>query len=98
MDDKRREQIRLGNLKRRRKLREISNKHKDRPCADCGLRYPPYVMDLDHQPGFEKTANVARMISAGYAESRVREELEKCEVVCANCHRIRTHADGTTVR
>lgn len=73
----------------RKKLRALVDAFKAKPCADCGESYPPYVMDLDHVRG-TKVAHIARLVTRG-SEARLRAELEKCEVVCANCHRSRTH-------
>lgn len=74
--------------KERRLLRDdIVNKAKDKPCADCGKRYPPYVMDLDHRG--DKFTDVSKMKS--YSIQRLLAEIAKCDVVCANCHRERTH-------
>lgn len=44
-------------------------------------------MHFDHVSG-DKFANVSRM--KGYREDRVLTEMDKCEVVCANCHADRT--------
>jgi hypothetical protein len=63
---------------------------KSRPCVDCGVRYPPYIMDFDHLPDAVKVLDVARMRLTN-ARRKVLEEIAKCEVVCANCHRERTH-------
>lgn len=62
---------------------------KDGPCTDCGQRFPTYAMDFDHVRG-EKVAAVSVLVSKGASEEIIREELAKCELVCANCHRIRT--------
>jgi len=59
---------------------------KNRPCTDCGQRFPACAMDFDHVTG-RKIANVGDMLTRGLA--RLRAEIAKCEVVCANCHRIR---------
>lgn len=64
---------------------------KAKPCADCGREYPPYIMDFDHLPGMQKVSNVCKMLSEGRAKKAVLDEISKCEVVCANCHRERTH-------
>lgn len=81
-----REKCSASNLRCRQRNREIVYAAKDIPCADCGQRYPPYVMDFDHT-GDNKEFNV----SARYiATSRLLAEIAKCEVVCANCHRERT--------
>lgn len=61
---------------------------KNRPCMDCGIQYPPYVMDLDHRDPGQKLFTVAQ-IRAGSSE-KLLAEIAKCDVVCANCHRIRT--------
>jgi hypothetical protein len=59
------------------------------PCTDCGRVYPPQVMQWDHKPGFEKVGD----ISADFWD-RTREEvlaeIAKCDLVCTNCHAIRT--------
>ncbi len=61
---------------------------KNRPCADCGERYPPYVMDFDHLG--DKVAPVSYMVPV-YGSERILAEIAKCEVVCSNCHRLRTY-------
>jgi formate-dependent nitrite reductase cytochrome c552 subunit len=62
---------------------------RDRPCADCGHRFPPCAMDFDHRDPASKRSAVTRMIGrAGTA--RILEEVAKCDIVCANCHRLRT--------
>lgn len=60
---------------------------KDRPCMDCGVKYPFYVMDLDHRE--DKKFNFNSIHRQG--RLKVIEEIKKCDVVCANCHRIRTY-------
>lgn len=65
------------------------NALKDVPCADCGGRFPAYCMDFDHVRGVKVMA-VSRMIRQAVAWEKVLAEVAKCEVVCANCHRIRT--------
>jgi hypothetical protein len=55
-------------------------------------------MDFDHVRG-DKLLNVSRLRNGRLAWWRLLAELKKCEVVCANCHRIRTklRADGREV-
>jgi hypothetical protein len=74
--------------RKRARLRELVREAKQRPCADCGVRYPYYVMDLDHVSG-EKLMIVSKLVNFG-ATQRLVDELAKCEAVCANCHRART--------
>ena len=73
----------------RLKRREFLDSLKSTPCTDCGIKYPPYVMDFDHLPGTEKKFHIGQRLNRPLDE--VLEEIEKCEVVCSNCHRIRTH-------
>lgn len=71
------------------KVREVIRKEKDKPCADCEQRYPWYVMDFDHVRG-EKTFGIGQMLQhQGIAT--ILKEIAKCDVVCSNCHRERTH-------
>jgi hypothetical protein len=68
-------------------------------CADCGYNKASEALDFDHVRGM-KDFNVCRMATAFKTMQRVLEEVDKCEVVCANCHRIRTkrrkyHLEGT---
>lgn len=58
-------------------------------CVDCGQSYPPYVMDFDHVRG-EKVADVNHLRNRS-SWQRLAEEIAKCDLVCANCHRERTH-------
>jgi hypothetical protein len=71
----------------RNKAREIIREAKSVACADCGVRYPYYVMDFDHLDN--KEFNLGRY--AGKSIPKIKEEIAKCEVVCSNCHRIRTY-------
>lgn len=61
----------------------------EHPCVDCG-ESDPVVLDFDHLR--DKTKNVTAMLNSTWP--RIRREIEKCEVVCANCHRRRTAARG----
>jgi len=67
----------------------------DGPCADCKTHYPPYVLDFDHVRG-KKLLSVSEMVERCYGKKKILEEIEKCELVCANCHRERTHKRKVT--
>jgi len=58
------------------------------PCTDCGGYFPSVCMDWDHT-GDDKKYSVAKMLNNASLE-RLYTEINKCELVCANCHRIRT--------
>lgn len=71
------------------KGKEIIRGLKNAPCLDCGNFFHPEVMDFDHVRGI-KLHNVSWMVGQGMALSRILEEIEKCDLVCSNCHRLRT--------
>lgn len=73
-----------------RKKREKFNALKNGPCADCGGRFHPYVMDFDHRPGTEKHFAISLAANMNIAWDRVLAEVAKCDLICANCHRVRT--------
>lgn len=61
------------------------------PCTDCGRSFPAEALDLDHISG--KIGSIGSFIQTGPDEA-LWNEIAKCEVVCACCHRIRTKARG----
>lgn len=74
--------------RRRAHLKQLIDEMKAKPCADCGVAYPPYVMDFDHREG--KSFSISQAWRAR-PWGEVISEIEKCDVVCANCHRERTY-------
>lgn len=81
---------RQSTAKRRQTIKDTVNDFKNVPCADCDNKFPPYVMDFDHVDG-DKEYNISDMVAKGYSVDSIIIEIVKCEVVCANCHRERTH-------
>ena len=69
--------------------REYLDAVKNRPCTDCGNWFPSECMDFDHRLGIVKKFTIG---SAAYSKSLnlIVQEVAKCDLVCANCHRIRT--------
>lgn len=74
-------------LAKRAKLKALVDELKSDPCTDCGITYPPRVMDY-HHVGDDKVAAVANLLRTN-SERRIREEIAKCVLLCANCHRLR---------
>lgn len=72
-------------------LLSFINEIKNKPCYDCGIIYPSYVMDFDHRKKEDKLNNIARLIRDGWSKEKLLFEIKKCDLVCANCHRIRTY-------
>ncbi|MBX9679725.1 MAG: hypothetical protein K2X38_13260 [Gemmataceae bacterium] len=59
-------------------------------CATCGYREFAEALEFDHLPQYKKNFNVARAARRILDWSVIEAEIAKCEVVCANCHRVRT--------
>lgn len=60
-------------------------------CVDCG-EADPIVLDFDHVRG-KKFDAISTMVGRGFPLERIKEEIEKCEVRCSNCHRRKTAKD-----
>jgi len=73
-----------------KKRDEVYEYKQNTPCADCNQNFPHYVMDFDHVRG-EKKFNISSAISRRINKKTIWEEIAKCDVVCANCHRERTY-------
>jgi len=61
-------------------------------CKDCGEK-DFRVLEFDHLPEFAKSGGINKIIANGTLK-QLKEEIAKCEVVCANCHRKRTYSRG----
>jgi len=72
-------------VRRRAEIERLKNV----PCMDCQKRFPACVMDFDHRDPTTKRFGIAQMVSTGTWEE-FDAEVAKCDVVCANCHRLRT--------
>lgn len=58
-------------------------------CTDCGYNTHPEALEFDHIKGEKKSFNIGSKIGS-YSIDLIMKEISKCEVVCANCHAIRT--------
>ena|ERR1041385_2202337 len=86
------EKNRRNKNRQRRRRRAILLENKRRQCADCGGTFHPWVMEFDQRESSIKEAVVANLVSKGCTDARVVEEMSKCDVVCANCRRMRTYS------
>lgn len=66
----------------------------ERGCYDCGGFFSPEAMDFDHVRG-QKVFQVSH--GANHTWDRIQEEIDKCDIRCANCHRIETKRRAVTV-
>lgn len=81
-------------LANRAKKRNVVNQLKAEPCTDCRSRFHPEAMGFDHITT-DKFKNVSHMLT--YSLERILSEVKKCELVCANCHAVRTYNRRTRV-
>lgn len=58
-------------------------------CAKCGNK-DPRVLDYDHIDGKDKIDIISRMAGQTVSMKNLKEEIKKCQILCANCHRIKT--------
>ena len=76
--------------KGRRLAREAKKRavdYKGNACFDCGVSYPDYIYDFHHLSGDTKVDNPSAILKREW--SKAKEELDKCVMLCANCHRER---------
>jgi len=71
----------------------ITIKYSGIPCMDCGGVFDWCAMDFDHRPDEEKEFAISRMsryLATSERLSLIEKEIAKCDLVCSNCHRVRT--------
>ena len=77
--------------KRRKDMKFRAVEYKGGHCYDCGVAYPDFVFDFHHVNPEDRAyrGDVIRDIKW----EAMKEELDKCVLLCANCHRIRHHKE-----
>lgn len=74
-----------------RKRRQWLNEQKQgKLCEDCGVGYPPYVLDWHHLDPDTKLFGIGQG-SFRNSKEKILEEMAKCVLLCANCHREREY-------
>lgn len=79
---------RASREKFKREAKAYVEAEKSKPCTDCSQTFHYACMDFDHVYG-NKVRNVSRIQNFG-SMKQLLAEIEKCELVCANCHRLRS--------
>jgi hypothetical protein len=73
-------------------MSRISSYLSTHPCVDCGQE-DMHLLEFDHVNG-QKSRDISDLFTWGFNWSTIEAEIEKCEVRCANCHRIKTIEQG----
>lgn len=83
-------EVRARIERRKSDLRKfVDDLKRGKPCLDCGAVHEPFVMDFDHRDPSTKIGTISRMMESSTKEA-ILAEVEKCDLVCSNCHRYRT--------
>jgi hypothetical protein len=85
--------VHLGYLKnlKNKLLKYIEDLKRKSSCVDCGIsgsKYPR-ILDFHHIRGSKKF-DISAHSKYTLSIDKIKEEITKCDIVCANCHRIRT--------
>jgi len=82
----RREALIKAVAKRRKKIKVMAIEYKGNKCQICGYCKYPGALELHHVNKSDKSFGIG---DKGYTRSweKVRQELDKCVLLCANCHR-----------
>lgn len=82
-----------GVQKRREKMKFMAIQYKDNKCFDCQTSFTEYnVYEFHHLDPQQKDFGIG---SNGHTRSwdKVKQELDKCVMLCANCHRKRHYKE-----
>lgn len=81
--------VRRTDKKRQQVIREWTDGYKiEVGCKVCGFKEHPVALDFHHRDSETKEFNIAEAMRSGWSLARVKQEVEKCDVLCANHHRI----------
>ena len=84
------EAMRERGRKARERTKWIAAYKESHPCMDCGGYFLAECMDFDHRPDEERERDISRMGHYS-SDELILAEIAKCDLICANCHRTRTH-------
>lgn len=74
------------NQLRKERFEQVAQYKTERGCKICGEKRH-WVLDFHHRNSDEKEKTISRMISKNMTWDKILQEIEKCDILCANCHR-----------
>lgn len=89
-------------IERNRKIKNNLRAHmldylRDKSCANCGMN-DARVLEFDHIVPAKKSFSIARAMASTFSWERIMNEITKCQILCANCHKIKTAQEGSWYR
>lgn len=66
-------------------------------CAKCGIKNP-VVLEFDHIERASKKENISKMLQKVNTWEGIKKELDKCQILCSNCHKMKTHEEDNSWR
>lgn len=81
--------VRNNRKKRLATMTKLWNYYLEHPCRECG-ESDPTVLDADHRDPTTKVCEISKMVGRGFSWEVICTELQKCDILCAVCHRRRT--------
>jgi hypothetical protein len=83
--------------KRAKRKDELDTYKETLSCQHCGIPFKgrPEICDFHHLDPSKKEGSIAEMFSLGVKFEKIKEEIDKCTPLCANCHRTVHHKERT---
>ena len=75
-------------LERQRNFKKLAVEYKGGSCEDCGTIDHQAIYDFHHMNPDEKDFNISKVRATSWSK-KIENELDKCLLLCANCHRKR---------
>lgn len=82
-----RDRCRRSVLERKNRIIDVFRELKAALSCSCGQNHPA-TLQFHHRDAGQKVMDVAVMIRRGWSVEKIKEEIEKCDILCANCHAI----------
>lgn len=76
---------------RHRTIAYIRSAKQGQKCTDCREDYPYWILEFDHLPKYEKLFTIGGRNSRDKSIEQIQAEIDKCEIVCSNCHKNRSY-------
>lgn len=83
--------------KQKKLAREYIKDLKSKSCCKICGNNNIYCLDFHHKPNSSKKNTVSNLVKQGYSLDIIKQEIEKCDIICSNCHRTK-HYTGKYIR